>query len=276
MSLSFSISRFYHLTKEHAICTWKSAIILAVVLTGVLAMALVFFELNNGYSSLKYQITQEFVFNSLFVLTIVLTGLFWFNGIIQKEQKIKFLTLPVSAFERWLLCFIWCTILIPGFFLFIFQIVNKPIFLWAQSFELKAHFDPNGPYYRTPYQASSLIDLTSKTSISTVRFALLIQVALICGILWFRRSSLTKSIAAVAIVVILYLGYFYKIIPVLFTPKLLTYHNLTFFKITNSDFSEYLEIKASPFLISLESYHFIIVWIGIWILNYIRIKTLEA
>ena len=72
MSTIFSLRRFTHLLKEHWVKTWKSMVVISVIVAGLLALALVYFEVyfefQNGYRPLKYQEVQQTVFNIGFIL----------------------------------------------------------------------------------------------------------------------------------------------------------------------------------------------------------------
>jgi len=275
MSTIFSLRRFTHLLKEHWVKTWKSMVVISVIVAGLLALALVYFEVyfefQNGYRPLKYQEVQQTVFNIGFILLSIGFCLNYYYLNWHGSRKMVVLSMPVSMFERTLLSFVWMTVIFAGWYLLLFYTVNIPLLKWANYYESQAH--PLSRYRVEQYIPSKLIGISR---MHTISFILLIQTMFFASLLWFKRHAVVKSLAAVFLIVLIYEWFQEFVKTNWLTPKAWVSSKNTLRIMLDPVFTEYNEIQASLFWTVHQDNHLFYVWFVLWGIIYFRMKEQEV
>lgn len=151
MNQTFNIERFAKLFKKHAVENYKTYLMSAGVLTGILFLVMgINAYANNGYLPLGSQ-TGYFI-SGLLLGGSIFTSLI-FADLGNKKEAIPALTLPASAFEKylvsWIVSFLIFQIIFIGIFYFVTAIImsignSNPIrenlFLNIFSKEQKAYY----------------------------------------------------------------------------------------------------------------------------------------
>ena len=268
----FSFSRFFKLFKEHWVRTWRTMLVLSFMFAIVLAIAFLYYELQYGYSPNKYERVQFNVFQLGFGLLAILFAFYWYYSNLNGSRRTHFLLLPATPFEKTLLAFVWSTIILVIWYNSIFYLVDLPILKWAQNYEYHQHFKPEAPF-SLPYEKSSLL---SPFKAGNIAAGLLVQVMILCGLLWFRKYGFVKTLLLVPLLIIGYNWFQNIFIAHWLTPESWTYESNSIRYLVNFDFTEYKEIKADGILSLLSTNYMIKEWCLIWVMVYYRIKEIEV
>lgn len=276
MHTSFSLSRMITLFQEFWVRSWKSMFVFSAVLAGILAISLLYFEMEYSYRPSKYNEIQQMVFCLGFVLISLGFCIYWYFANWYKAKKQTSLSLPVSALEHTVMSFIWMTILFSVWYNILFYVVNKPISQWAISYEYQSHLNPKPGVIFGPYYPSERIGFMNTFLVLSMAPILLLQSVLFAALLWFRRFALVKAIGFIFLGIILYGGYQNYFIPEWLTPTSWHFESNSLKTLSNYAFTEYNEIKAPLIWTLWNRYHLLIVWILVWGIIYYRIKEQEV
>lgn len=123
MNNTFSFTRFFRLFAKHTREQWRTYLMSAAVLIGILIILFSLFAYsNNGAVPVKFQIVYFFIF-LIFSGTIFTSMIFSELG--DKKKAIPALTLPVSHFERFLVAWIYSFVIFQVVFIACFFAVNS-------------------------------------------------------------------------------------------------------------------------------------------------------
>lgn len=276
MSTIFSFTRFYSLCKEHMHRTWKSMAVISMIVSGLLAIALVYFELQSQYTPLKYEGVQRIVFSLGFLLMSIGFCVNFYYSTWHSSKKIAVLSLPVSAFERTLLSFIWMTLFFTFWYSAIFYLINMPILKWANSFELQAHHHPSSSYRFGEYFPSKMVVVFTTPLLITISFFIVVQTVLLASLLWFKRYAVVKSLAIVFLISLFYAWFQNYFISTWLTPPSWVYETNVIRQLKDQVFTEFDEISANPFWATIQRFHLQYVWLACWGIIFYRIKEQEV
>ncbi len=278
MNAIFSLNRFALLLKVQWISSWKWLVVASVIVTGLLVLALLYFEAyfdpQYVYQPFKYQDVQQTVFNLGFILISIWFCLHIYYLNWHGTKKAAFLGLPVSLFERTLLSFIWMTFGFVVWYVTLFYLINIPMLKWANSFEYQSYV--LSEYKGEGYLPSKLISLSEPVQLNILSQFILIQTLLLAALLWFKRTPVIKAIATVFILVLVYGWIQYYFTTSWLTPPSWIYDNYGIRFMKDPVFTEFNSISTPSFWAALHRNQTLCLWLSMWGVIYYRIKEQEA
>ncbi|HYC85127.1 MAG TPA: hypothetical protein VEB86_07885 [Chryseosolibacter sp.] len=206
----FSTQRFLLLFKQHFIHNAQFLMLSVVAYVGVIFIVLSIGQVSNDMQPHQLENFQGFLIAFVTVFGILYVG-YSFPAFRSKESTIHYLMLPASALEKFLFEFVsriammlvmlpllyWITFNVQGYFFTIFT---------------EAGFDPIGIKYVVALDddvTSDYVVLVYSMITGGVLFVLSLAFA---GAAIFTRQPLVKSLFAVAVVVMFFVGYSYIVI----------------------------------------------------------------
>lgn len=282
MNANFSLSRFVLLLKVQWVSSWKWLAVASVIVAGLLALALLYFEVyfdTYSYNPFKYQDVQQTVFNLGFILLSLWFCLHFYFLNWHGTKKTAFLRLPVSLFERTLLSFIWMTLGFVVWYVLLFYLVNTPMLKWANSYEYQSYLLSGQNVDVSPFKGflpSKRMSFTGSGQLTILSPFILIQTLLLAALLWFKKSPVIKSITVVFLIALLYGWLQYYFMPSWLTPPSWIYDNYVIRVMKDPVFTEYNSISAASFWTAIHQNQTIILWLLMWGIIYYRIKEQEG
>ena len=205
----FSGKRFALLFRQHVIHNAEFLVLSAVAYIGVIFIVLSLVQAGNGFRAHDHSNFQGFLLAFVSVFGVLYAG-HSFPAFRSKESTINYLMVPASVLEK-----------------FVFEIVNRigftilllPLLYWA-TFHLQGYFftiftdevfQPVGPQYLVKIEMPDPeYPWVFFVLISTV--VMLALVLAFTGAAIFNKQPLVKSLFAVAVIVMFFIGYSYIVV----------------------------------------------------------------
>ncbi|RYE36754.1 MAG: hypothetical protein EOP42_02240 [Sphingobacteriaceae bacterium] len=178
MNQTFSIKRFSMLFKKHVIENYKTYLMSAGVLTGILFLSMGFSAyVKGGYLSQSTQ-TGNFITVFLFAGTIFTSLIFADLG--NKKEAIPALTLPASAFEKYLVNWLITLPIFGLIFIGIFYFVAAVVISFGSS---------------SPGRENQLLNVFSEDQKAYYAFIiyLILHAVIFFGAIYFEKLHFIKT-----------------------------------------------------------------------------------
>ena len=205
----FKRSRFLLLFKQAAIHNNKMMLYSAVGFCGVVFLILLFSQMGNDYAPHNVEMFLGFLTGFVTVFGILYAG-YSFPAFRNKETSISYLTLPASAFEKFLFEFtsriLIMLIVLPFLFWFTFNIEGYVFTLFTSI-----GFDPVGfsDLLESPPMEA---DIPSWAYILMTSSAFLVFVLAFTGAAMYSKQPLVKTLFSIAVVIAFFVTYAYIVI----------------------------------------------------------------
>jgi hypothetical protein len=122
MNNSFNFNRFILLFKKHTLEHYKTYLMSAGVLAGIMTLIFSFIYYSNE-GNINLQIQQIIFLNFLLLSGTIFTSMI-FSDLGDKKKAISFLTLPVSHLEKYLVAWVYSLVVFLVVFIAIFYLLD--------------------------------------------------------------------------------------------------------------------------------------------------------
>lgn len=208
----FSGKRFSLLVKQHLIHNNRFLLLSTVAYFGVVFIVLSIAQIGSELKPLDLEMFRGFLIATVSVFGILYVG-YSFPAFRSKESTINYLMVPASLLEKFVFEFIsrigLILLFLPVFYWVIFNLHGYFFTMFSTQ-----NFEAIGIQYLTEIElrdAEKVFKVKTLVALSSL-FALVLAFT---GAAMFTKQPLVKSLFSVAIIIILFVAYFYLVLEVM-------------------------------------------------------------